>query len=186
MEIPLTDPVQDTNCRLCGGATDPAFRKLVIGKHEVCFFLCRECGSLQTEKPYWLAEAYSQDFLDTGAAQRVLHCAALTHSVMRLMGYRTTLDFGGGAGLLCRLLRDAGWDAYWYDQYIAPGYAAGFVGVPDNAHDLVTSFEVVEHFPNPRTDLAQLFAGSPRGVLLMTELYAGQGEDWSYLAPEEG
>lgn len=184
--LPATAQEQDTCCRLCGGATDFVFCKRMIARHDVSFFRCRVCGSLQTEKPTWLDEAYAQDFLDTGAAQRVLHCAALIDGVMRLMGYRTALDFGGGSGLLCRLLRDAGWDAAWYDQYAAPGYAAGFPGSPDDFHDLVTAIEVIEHFPDPRADLEKLFAGKPRALLFMTEIYTGQGEDWSYLAPEEG
>jgi hypothetical protein len=188
MENALLEPAHltDVSCRLCGGQTNLAFRKLVIAKHDVAFFRCQVCESLQTEKPYWLAEAYSQDFLDTGAAQRVLHCVALTHSVMRLLGYRTALDFGGGSGLLCRLLRDAGLDAFWYDQYAAPGYAAGFSGSPGDFHDLITAFEVIEHFPDPRADLGQLFSGKPRALLFMTEMFTGQDEEWSYLAPEEG
>jgi len=175
-------------CRLCGGETVFAFRKLLLGRHSVSFLHCAQCGSLQSEEPHWLAEAYSADTdaLDTGAAQRVLHCVALTHCVMRLLGCRTALDFGGGSGLLCRLLRDAGHDAYWYDQYSPPGYATGFVGSPRENYDLITSFEVVEHFPNPSRDFGALFAGRPKAVLLMTELYSGQGEDWPYLAPEEG
>jgi hypothetical protein len=175
-------------CRLCGGDTVFAFRKLLIGKHSVSFFRCGTCSSLQSEAPYWLDEAYGTDVdaLDTGAAQRVLHCVALTHCVLRLLGYRTTLDFGGGSGLLCRLLRDAGHDAYWYDQYSRPGYATGFVGSPTGSYDLITSFEVVEHFPNPSRDFEALFSGKPKALLLITELYSGQGEDWPYLAPEEG
>jgi hypothetical protein len=175
-------------CRLCGGETAFAFRKVLLGKFDVGFFRCSQCKSLQSEEPYWLAEAYASavDAMDTGAAQRVLHCFALTHSVLRVLGCRTALDFGGGFGLLCRLLRDAGHDAYWYDQYSSPGYATGFVGSPRDAYDLITSFEVIEHFPNPRDDLDAIFVGERKAVLLMTELYAGQGEDWWYLAPEEG
>jgi hypothetical protein len=180
--------VQAGSCRLCQGETSLAFQKRLIGKYAVSFLHCAQCGSLQTEEPYWLAEAYSPsvDAIDTGAAQRVLYCAALTHCVMRLLGFRTALDFGGGSGLLCRLLRDAGYDVYWYDQYSSPGYATGFVGSPSDTYDLITSFEVVEHFSNPNSDFEALFAGKPTALLLMTELYTGQSEDWSYLAPEEG
>jgi hypothetical protein len=185
---PDVQDAQGTPCRLCGGKTALAFHKVLLGKHRAGFYHCAQCESLQSEQPYWLAEAYSPavDAIDTGAAQRVLYSVALTHSVMRMLGCRTALDFGGGSGLLCRLLRDAGHDAYWYDQYSSPGYATGFTGSPRNTYDLVTSFEVIEHFPNPRGDLEELFSGKPGAVLLMTEIYTGQGEDWTYLAPEEG
>ena len=182
------DGLRDAPCRLCGGPSRFVFRKVLLGKHEVSFNRCMACHSLQSESPYWLGEAYSPavDAIDTGAAQRVLYCFALTHIVMRVLNCRTALDFGGGAGLLSRLLRDAGYDAWWYDQYTSPGYATGFVGDPAKAYDLVTSFEVIEHFASPATDIQTLFAGDPRVVLLMTEIYRGQGEDWSYIAPEEG
>jgi hypothetical protein len=143
---------------------------------------------MQTEEPYWLTEAYSDTTLsiDPGAAQRVLDCVALTHSVMKLFGCRTSLDYGGGSGLLCRLLRDIGHDAYWYDGYTAPGYATGFESSPQKYHDIVTSFEVVEHFSNPRTDWDALFAARPKVLLIMTWLYQGENADWWYIAPEEG
>jgi len=175
-------------CRLCGGDAVFAFRKVLLGKYKVGFFRCKRCESLETEEPYWLDEAYSPavDALDTGAAQRVLHCFALTRIVMWLLGCRTALDFGGGSGLLCRLLRDCGHDAYWYDRYTSPGYATGFVGDAAKSYDLVSSFEVVEHFPDPQADFVRLFAGRPGSLLLMTELYRGQSGSWPYIAPEEG
>jgi hypothetical protein len=184
--IPLTQV--ETFCRLCGGLTAYAFQRTIIGKYPVSFFLCRDCESLQSEKPYWLAEAYSDTVLaiDPGAAQRVLDCLGLTHVVMRLFGCKTALDYGGGAGLLCRLQRDIGHDAYWYDGYAKPAYAAGFTGSPEKHYDLVTAFEVVEHFPEPRTDWDALFCAEPSVVLIKTYLYQGQGPDWWYIAPEEG
>ena len=61
-------------CRLCGGAITPAFSTRVLGRYTVRYGLCGQCRSLQTETPYWLAEAYSRNLssLDTGAAQRNL------------------------------------------------------------------------------------------------------------------
>jgi len=175
-------------CRLCGGAANFAFDRVIIGKYRADFFLCGNCGSLQSEEPYWLDEAYSDTVLaiDPGAGQRVLDCLALSHFVMRLFGCRTSLDYGGGAGLLCRLLRDIGHNSYWYDGYAAPGYATGFSGTPGQHYDLVTSFEVVEHFPNPKSDWDPLFAGDPKALLIMTSLYEGQDANWWYIAPEEG
>lgn len=175
-------------CRLCDGAADFAFHKTMIGKYQVSFFLCRACGSLQSEEPYWLAEAYSDAVLaiDPGAAQRVLDCLGLTDAVMRLFDCRTSLDYGGGAGLLCRLLRDIGRDAYLYDRYAPASYATGFNGSLNTHYDLVTAFEVVEHFPAPKSDLDALFGANPKIVLIMTYLYQGENADWWYIAPEEG
>jgi len=96
------------------------------------------------------------------------------------------LDYGGGHGLLCRLLRDNNKDAYWFDRYCSPGYATGFTSSPADSFDLVTAFEVFEHLQNPGLDLDEIFSPRPRAVLVTTELYRGQGPDWWYLAPIEG
>jgi Methyltransferase domain len=175
-------------CRLCESPTAFAFKKEMIGKYTVSFYRCEHCGSQQTENPYWLSEAYSDHVtsIDPGAAQRVLDCLAITSATARIFGYRKILDFGGGAGLLTRLLRDAGYDAYWYDQYTPASYATGFEGTPTGEYDLITSVEVVEHFANPKTDLGAIFGAAPKAVLIVTCLYEGQDENWWYLAPEEG
>ncbi len=178
----------DTACRLCGGNTGFAYRTVVLGKHEVAYHRCQQCGSLQTQQPYWLDEAYSSatSSIDPGAARRVLDSYVLVHLIARLFGCRKLLDFGGNTGFLCRLLRDHGYDAYCFDRYITPSYAAHFVGSPQQQHDLVTAFEVIEHFAFPHRDLEQLFAPRPRVVLATTELFTGQSADWWYLAPREG
>jgi hypothetical protein len=184
----MTNPPADTDCRLCHGATKFAFQTLVLAKHEVAFFCCQQCGSLQSQRPYWLAEAYATpaSSIDPGSARRVLDSYVLVHVVARLLGCRKLLDFGGNTGFLCRLLRDQGYDAYSFDRYIAPIYAPHFVGSPLNQHDLVSAFEVIEHFDFPAKDLEQLFGSRPRVVLATTELFAGQSADWWYLAPREG
>src|SRR5580704_16061491 len=123
MAVPPTDI-----CRLCAGQAVFAGRQKLLGKYETDYFRCVTCDSLQTEKPYWLAEAYSDAAppLDPGAVQRCLNNVALTLVVSRILRCCRMLDYGGGAGLLCRLLRDAGRDAYWFDRYAFPAYAAGF------------------------------------------------------------
>ena len=59
-------------CRLCAGTVEPAFRKRVLERYSVTFFRCLTCESLQTERPYWLAEAYQSALAgsDTGCPLR--------------------------------------------------------------------------------------------------------------------
>ena len=180
---------QESSCRLCGGSTAEIFRKNVLSRHDVVYEECQNCQSVQTEKPYWLAESYSDGNLavkDTGAAQRVLTNWALTLFVARILGARCLLDFGGGDGLLCRLLRDNGLDAYSTDRFAKATYGAGFQKVPAETIDLLTAFEVLEHLPEPAKDLCEILSLSPRSFLGSTGIYRKQDENWWYFAPQTG
>jgi hypothetical protein len=160
----------------------------VLNKHDVSYYCCQRCGSLQTEWPYWLAEAYGDPMrsIDPGAARRVLDSFVLVDIVARIFRCHKLLDFGGNTGFLCRLLRDRGFDAYSFDRYVASIYAPHFVGSPSDGHDLVSAFEVMEHFAYPSKDLDQIFVARPKVVLATTELFSGQSAGWWYLAPREG
>ena len=184
----MTEIADPTACRLCYGATVFAYKTVVLGKYEVCYYRCQQCGSLQTERPYWLAESYAEasSSIDTGSARRVLDSYVLVHIIARLFGCRRLLDFGGNTGLLCRLLRDRGFDAYSFDRYVPAVFAPHFVGAPSGQYDLISAFEVIEHFAEPSVELDEIFRAKPRTVLATTELYSGQPADWWYLAPREG
>lgn len=176
------------NCRLCEGRLAWRFNLLVMGKYDVAYAACENCGSLQTQTPFWLAEAYAQNLsnLDTGAAQRNIHNFAACYTVARIFNLKNALDMGGGDGLLCRLLRDYGVNCYVRDKYAAPAYAQGFTEPDFQQADLVIAAEVLEHFSEPRAELDALFALSPEVFLISTAMYCGQGQDWWYLAPESG
>lgn len=176
-------------CRLCSGALAFCFEGRLLRRHDVHYLECQACGSLQTEQPHWLGEAYEHGNLaltDTGAAQRNLDnlgaCLALAH----WLGLKRVVDHGGGDGLLCRLLRDRGLDAHVLDRYAAPKYAAGFDRPGGAPPDLVLAFEVVEHFAHPAQELSPLFEGKPPVVLVSTEAWQGQGPNWAYLSPLTG
>ena len=177
------------DCRLCGGPLQHRFDGKLLGRHEVAYFACQSCGSLQTERPHWLAEAYSEGnlaSLDTGAAQRNLNNLGAVLLVARCLGLRGLLDFGGGDGLLVRMLRDRGVDARVVDQHAEPRYAMGFGGTGDGQPGIVTAFEVVEHFVDPREELRALFAALPAVLMISTDVWEDQGPQWWYLAPETG
>ena len=93
------------------------------------------------------------------------------------------LDWGGGSGLLVRLLRDVGIDAYNYDKYAKNHFASGFSRSDEQRYSFVTAFEVFEHFANPATDLETIFALQPSFFLISTCLFKDEGPDWPYLGP---
>jgi hypothetical protein len=150
---------------------------------------CLGCGSLQASDPAWLPEAYAGGHLsrlDVGAAQRALANLAAAHETARRLRARRILDFGGGDGLLCRLLRDYGFDAEVIDPHATPTYARAFVADALGGFDLGLAFEVFEHLPNPGDELTPLFGAGAPAILAATELWTGQGPDWWYLAPSSG
>src|SRR5688572_30224876 len=191
MTLTPTGPATSTEpCRLCGGETAPAFRAMVLGTYNAQYLRCRACESLQPADPHWLDEAYrdaARSAFDVGAAERILNTRAMSYAVARLFGVRgRVLDFGGGDGLLCRLLRDIGFDAYTADKYSAVRYAKGFEAELGPGLEMITAFEVLEHFTDPAGELAALFAQRPRLLLVTTGVYRGEGAAWPYLSTETG
>jgi hypothetical protein len=160
----------------------------VLHKYNAQYFECGACGSLQTEFPYWLDDAYSSHMsdCDTGAVQRNLQNLSAAYVISKLFGVRDALDFGGGDGLLCRLLRDYNVNCYAKDKYAIPTYGRGFSEPDFAAPNLVLAFEVMEHLAAPAKELQDLFQSRPKVLLASTGIYDRQPADWWYLACETG
>ncbi len=180
-------------CRLCGGNTEFAFSGTVLGKYAINYWRCLHCRSLQTDEPYWLSESYKSvhSATDTGMVARTWQMARTASLMLRLAGtgpHAVCLDWGGGNGLFCRMMRDQGFNFYNDDKYADPFYCHGFTrrqcgGQPI---DVITSFEVFEHLPNPANDLAQIEKLNPKLWIFSTQLYSSQDCTWKYLAPDTG
>jgi hypothetical protein len=175
-------------CRVCGEPAQPFFTKLILSRYQVAYFKCPACGQVQTEAPYWLAEAYrgSASGLDVGMADRCLWSALTTIALARRLGIgpeEACLDWGAGTGLLVRICRDHGMNFFYSDPYADNIFACGFERErkdPASAWACVTAFEVAEHLPAPLKDFGELFALSPRLIFFSTLLYSGQPADWWY------
>lgn len=181
-----------SNCRLCGGRLTEQFRANVLDRHEVAYLRCDVCGSLETEEPYWLDEAYTrgsaQIEADSGAALRNLDSFAIVYWIARILGIvrgATILDFGGGTGLLCRLLRDIGFNARLYDAHSQNCFAKGFVDTGGKV-DVVCSFEVFEHFASPKEQAREVLERAGQLCIIGTATYEDQGSEWWYLNASAG
>lgn len=182
------------NCRICSHRSTFFFRALVLDKYKIQYFMCSRCGFIQTEDPYWITEAYSNPVAssDIGLLHRNLRLSAVTKAMISLFFERRGkfVDYGGGYGLFVRLMRDRGFDFYWTDEYCPNLFAQGF-SISDlerGPFELLTAFEVFEHFINPLKQIEQLLAFS-RNILFSTVLIPSPTPmpgDWWYYALEHG
>ena len=158
-------------CRICERETRASFRAPIFGR-QIQYFECPHCEYVQSETPDWLDQAYARAIndTDTGLVARCQNNVRLVTSTLFLAGKPRgrTVDFAGGYGLLTRLLRDVGVDAWWTDPFCENLLARGFE-YESGSVDLVTAFEAFEHFVNPVEELGRMLEMAPR-VLFSTTL----------------
>lgn len=151
-------------CKICKNLANLAFTTTILDKYKVSFFKCNHCSFLQSEEPYWLAESYTEaiNISDTGilARNEILRKITTTLTCCFFDKNYKILDWGGGYGIMVRMLRDDGLDAYWYDEYAQNIFAKPFVIDKDSKYNLITSFEVFEHLPNPLQDIEKMLSFS--------------------------
>jgi hypothetical protein len=187
----MNDVHEPTRCKLCAGATRFRFSKTALGRYPAHYVECTRCGCLQIAETPWLAEAYENVgwAADTGLVARNLQLACMVGAFLErcIQPADTVIDFGGGSGLLTRLLRDMGWQVLCHDAYHVPQFVRAFHIASIEGIDarVVIASEVFEHFSAPKESLSALLRAAPI-VIFTTELYVGQGPDWHYLAPEGG
>jgi len=180
-----------STCKLCTGPVSYKFSKTVLKRYKADYFLCGACGSLQVMEPTWLDEAYATEnwAVDTGLVARNLEIACRINSFLSMSCDMNDeiIDFGGGTGLLTRLLRDMGRSVLCYDAYHKPLFVDAFhISAVEGLNPrAVIASEVFEHFSDPRGSLLGLIRLAPI-IIFTTELYTGQDENWPYLATESG
>jgi hypothetical protein len=183
------------NCKICSSETRMTFSASVLKKYTVNYFKCSYCGFIQTEEPYWLDEAYSNAItrLDIGLIYRNRVSVSVTQSVIGkwFRGSAQFVDYGGGYGMLVRMLRDQGYNFFRYDPLCENLFARGFDVDDinfDKNYELLTAFEVFEHLVDPHQELQKMLSYS-RSILFSTEVQPTidvSPNSWWYIAPEIG
>lgn len=181
-------------CKICNSATEKLFEKTLLQHYKTGFYKCTNCAFMQTDEPIWLEEAYKSAItsLDIGLLGRNIY---LTKEVSLLIDTcfpdaKTMVDYAGGYGVLARLMRDQGYDYYTQDDYCENIFAKNFDAddKPGKRFDIVTGFEVLEHFANPLQDLEKVFKYADNAIF-STELLPATNEEiqnWWYLTEETG
>lgn len=181
-------------CRICQSPSRAFGRARVLGRHDVGYHRCERCGFVQTDEPFWLDEAYSEAITnsDLGLVSRNLQLApvVLALAVTMFDPAGRFVDYGGGYGMLVRLLRDAGLDFYRSDRYCRNLFAVGFdAPEPELAsYELLTAIEVFEHLVDPVAEVERML-GFSRSLFFTTQLVPAEvppPDSWWYYGLEHG
>ena len=181
-------------CKICDSDSHFFAKAKILQKYDVNYFQCSNCGFVQTEDPYWLDEAYSEAIAisDVGLVYRNNMMANITSKL--LFNYfdhqGKFLDYGGGYGLFVRLMRDQGFDFYWFDKFCKNIFARGFElqEIDKENLEIITAFELFEHLTNPLQELKEIICLCPN-ILFSTELLPEDNptpDKWWYYTPHEG
>jgi hypothetical protein len=195
-----------TPCKICGsnaelhGVVDRAKsceahrgRYFRLRREPVWYHRCGSCGFLFTADfddwtpDDWRREVYNDGYGQVdpdGAWVRPRGNVDVVRDYAHKIGARRILDYGGGDGLLARLLCEAWCDAKSFDVLCDRER-------PGGVFDLVTSFEVFEHTPTPVETCrdALSFVGEGGSFLFSTLLHdnvAPQDISSWYISPANG
>ena len=182
-------------CKICREEMENIFSSILLYRHKVEYYYCKNCGFLQTQEPHWLQESYEQpiNLSDTGLLQRNIQLSKIAAMIIFFLFDRRGkfVDFAGGYGIFTRLMRDVGFDFYWYDIYTENMFAKGFeyyLSEDKKKIELVTTFESFEHFVEPIAEIEKILQISPN-LLFTTKLLPDPVPEpgkWWYYGQEHG
>ena len=164
----------------------------MLNKYDVKYYLCPQCGFLQTEEPFWLDEAYADtiNISDTGIMHRNLRLCRITSVLIYFLFEKEAnfIDYAGGYGIFTRLMRDVGFNFFWHDPYTVNLIARGFESNKVKDFSLITAFEVFEHFTDPLKEIKKMLDTS-KNIIFTTNLLPNKipgPEQWWYYGLEHG
>jgi hypothetical protein len=182
------------NCKICNSPSRNFYEGIVLGKHHVAYYKCDHCGFIQTGDAFWLKEAYENVItqLDIGLVSRNLYLKNRLPGILMncFPDAKTMLDYGGGYGLLVRMMRDEGFNFYRQDIYCENLFARYFdiSDAPVSKFDVLTAFEVFEHLENPLDEIAKMFSLADN-IVFTTEIVPDNESEfagWWYVSPLTG
>jgi hypothetical protein len=181
-------------CNVCSHSSDLFEKAQVLNKYDVNYFRCKNCGFIQTEKPYWLDEAYTDAITksDLGLISRNSALSRISKGIITTLfdSKAKFVDYGGGYGMFVRMMRDFGFDYYRFDKFCTNLFAVGFdADLKDkNQYELITAFEVFEHLTNPLDEIESMLQFS-KNILFSTFLVPSNNpkpSEWWYYGLDHG
>jgi hypothetical protein len=183
------DTTQKIECRICGTVPTELFEVQILRKYQEMLYECSECSCAFFSQPTWLDEAYSKAIsdLDTGLLERSVDISNVLTPFLFFSRFRkaSVLDFGGGIGVLARMMRDRGFRTSSHDPLAESVFS---IPVQQNGHSpVITMIEVLEHLTDPMRTLRELSSQSSL-IFISTLAQPSRGitPDWWYLLPDTG
>jgi len=199
-------------CQVCGGAArlfdvvdfnksceEARGKFLPLSGAAVYYARCDACGFCYApEFRKWTRDdfarhVYNESYVDIDpdyiGARPMAHAKLLRNIFGREAAAVRHLDYGGGRGLLSRLLAETGWSSASYDPFVDTAVSIETLG----QFNFITAFEVFEHVVDPIAlmhDLKTLLA--PGGMIMLStglsdgKIVAGQRLTWWYASPRNG
>ena len=165
----------------------------------VYYAICGKCGfCFAPELMAWEPEKFKEriyndeyvqvdpDYISARPLDRAKYLTSIfgerAHSIKHL-------DYGGGNGLLAKLLRQSNWKSVSYDPFVDRTVGIEQLG----KFDLITAFEIFEHVPDVQELMSKLHSLlSPNGLVLFSTLLSdgnirpNQRINWWYASPRNG
>lgn len=151
--------IEKTSCIVCGSESTVESTHRILSDIAANLFHCSMCDCRFFDKPSWLERAYLNPISenDFGIVQRNIDIANVLSPVVGqyVTETRIGVDFGGGLGLLSRILRDRGFNFYSIDPKLKPVFP--IPEMPIKGVGCITMIEVLEHLPDPLNTLKDVF-----------------------------
>ncbi|WP_207536945.1 class I SAM-dependent methyltransferase [Sabulicella rubraurantiaca] len=162
---------------------------------DIAYVRCGRCGFVFTTHFDALTDAeigiriYNSDYHLADPDFAVARPRSSAEVLQAMLGpdrkHLRVLDYGGGNGLLTRIMRERG---YLFDSY-DPYFGDRTAEPEEKSYDLITAFEVFEHSRDPiGTSRDALRFAKPSGAFLASTLTLPNKADidWWYIAPRNG
>ncbi len=210
----MTDPVlvadpRPVECKVCAGPSllfgvvdfhksciEAQGRRLALSGYPIYYRRCRNCGfAFTTAFDAWDTNTfrrhiYNEEYVtvdpDYAEVRPSGNAKLVAGSFPEARASISILDYGGGEGLFAARLREQGFTATTFDPF------SGFNQTPEGKFDLVTSFEVMEHVPSPKSTVATMVSllKEPGAILFSTLVQPAEfetiGLNWWYASPRNG
>ena len=178
-----------TECIICKETTEPLFEVQILRKYQHVLHMCHSCNCVFFPEPDWLNEAYSKAIsdLDTGLLERAVDISNVLTPFLYFSKFRREriLDFGGGIGVLARMMRDRGFHMSSHDPLADNVFS--FPPEETSHAQVITMVEVLEHLTQPMASLRELTSQSSL-MFISTLVVPKEGIEptWWYLLPDTG